>query len=52
MSDVLIRLQAKHARNLLAALLKGVFDKLTNAECSALEDFITDLLIECGAPHQ
>ncbi len=48
MSDVTIRLERKAAKKLLEAMRKGVWNKLTPAQCSALEDFIVELEIETG----
>jgi hypothetical protein len=41
--EITIRLPHKEARKLLAALEKGVYSKLTKAECARLEDFIFNL---------
>jgi len=44
--DIRIRLTHKEAKVLLAAFSKGVFDKLTPAQASAIQDFHEQLLIE------
>jgi hypothetical protein len=48
MSDFRISLEKRNAKKLLSALQKGKFDDLTRAELNALEDLITDLLMEVG----
>jgi hypothetical protein len=40
------RIDMKTARRLMSAMHKGVFMKLTKAEASALEDLITELLMQ------
>jgi hypothetical protein len=47
-SVITIRLDAKKAKKLLAAMAKGTFDKLTPAQADALDDFMVELQIWAG----